>query len=267
MARRALGNGFFLLSAAATIVVATAAVCAPVVKPKEKANPAEEPATPAIDPAKLADSAPLRLADARNVKISHKNLEALALGVHNYAGTYDSKLPAGILDKDGKPLLSWRVQLLPYLEQDELYKKFRLDEPWDSKHNLALLELMPRVFASPRVVVKRKGYTVYQVFTGPDAVFNAGKTIFKIGTIPDGTSNTLFAVEASKAVPWTKPADIPFDKAKAVPDFGKAYGKRPLGALLDGSVRMLDLNKISAETLKHAIMPADGNVLGRDWIE
>src|SRR5262249_31404548 len=144
------------------------------------------------------------------------------------------KLSGDVLGKDGKPLLSWRVQLLPYIEEERskdflapppavpkkgplepLFKQFKLHEPWDSKHNLALLDRMPAVFASPRVSVKRKGYTVYQVFTGPEAVFHAGKARFGIGTVPDGTSNTLFAVEASTAVPWTKPADLAFDKDKA----------------------------------------------------
>ena len=85
--------------------------------------------------------------------------------------------------------------------------------------------------------------------------------------IRDGTSNTLFAVEASKAVPWNKPADIPFDKDKKVPDFGKAYGGKPLGVMMDGSTRILDLKKVKPETLKNAIMPDDGNTLGADWKE
>lgn len=73
------------------------------------------------------------------------------------------------------------------------------------------------------------------------------------------------AVEASTAVPWTKPADVPFDTKKELPNFGKAFGRKPLAALMDGSVRLLDLSKLSAETLKNAIRPDDGNVLGSDW--
>jgi hypothetical protein len=69
-------------------------------------------------------------------------------------------LPTDIVDKNGKVLLSWRVLLLPYLEEGALYKQLKLDEPWDSKHNKKLLEKMPKVFASPRVTLKRKGLTV-----------------------------------------------------------------------------------------------------------
>ena len=121
---------------------------------------------------------------------------------------------------------------------------------------------MPKVFESPRVTVKTKGYTVYQGFEGNGAVFGSG---LKISNIPDGSSNTILIVESSVAIPWTKPVDMPFDPKKDVPDFGKAYGGRPLAVLCDGSARTLDLKKIKPDTLKNAIMTADGNVLGEDW--
>jgi hypothetical protein len=281
MAARILLKRVFPLWAAILAGVAIG-VAAPVTKPKPAA--ADGTVTPAIDPAKLAGDAKLRAAAEHNLQLSKKNLQQIALAMHNFASENGSALPGDVLDKTGKPLLSWRVRLLRYIEAtggalaapDEarpvvphaaLYKQFKLNEAWDSKHNLALLAKMPRVFASPRVTVKGKGYTVYQVFSGPDAVFNAGTTKYKIATVPDGTSNTLYAVETSTAVPWTKPADIPFDKDKAVPDFGKAYGGRPLATMMDGSARVLDLKKILPETLKNAIMPADGNVLGKDWEE
>ena len=237
----------------------------PEPKPAAKDLPADVEAKPAIDPAKLADSATLRATDARNHKASSKNLKQIALAVHNYASAENAALPANVTDKAGKPLLSWRVLLLPYVGEKALFGKFKLDEPWDSKHNFALVEKMPKVFESPRVTVKRKGYTVYQVFDGPGALYLAGKSKYHISNIPDGTSNTILAVESSKAVPWTKPADLPYDVAKPIPDFGKAYGGNPLCAMADGSVRSLDLKKISTATLKNAICPDDGQVLGADW--
>jgi hypothetical protein len=207
----------------------------------------------------------LRVQDARNRTNSSNNLKQIGLALHNYADKNGGKLPGDVLDKTGKPLLSWRVLLLPYLEQQELYKQFKLDEPWDSKNNRPLLEKMPKTFASARVTVKGKGYTVYQVFSGPGALFDKGKTKYLIASVPDGLSNTIFAVEASKAVPWSKPADIPFDKDKDVPDFGKAYDGKPLCAMMDGSVRLLALKGIKPQTLKYAIMPDDGMPLGPDW--
>ena len=136
----------------------------------------------------------------------------------------------------------------------------------NSEHNIQLLEQMPKVFESPRIVLKRKGYTVYQTFTGPNTLYPPGARAPRIpGSFPDGTSNTIMVVESSMAVPWTKPADTAVDLKKELPDFGKAFGHKPLVALGDGSVRALDLKKLSIETLKRAIDPADGMPLGKDW--
>src|SRR6202012_4516301 len=101
----------------------------------------------------------------------------------------------------------------------------------------------------PRVKARGKGNTVYQVFTGADAVFGRA-TPLKFTSITDGTSNTLMAVESTNALPWTKPGGIAFDRKKALPDFGKAFGKKPLAVMFDGSPRLLDLTVIKAATLK-----------------
>jgi hypothetical protein len=175
-------------------------------------------------------------ASRQQVRTSINNIKQIALSVHNYADTFGGKLPQNVV-KDDKPLLSWRVLLLPYLEQEALYKQFKLDEPWDSPNNLKLLEKIPAVIGSG----------------------------LGIAQIADGTSNTILCVEATRAAPWTKPTDIPFDPMKDLPKFGKAFGEKPLAALCDGSVRELDLNTISAATLKNAINTNDGIPLGPDW--
>jgi hypothetical protein len=224
----------------------------------------EEPAVPSVDPDKTKTDQKLAKQADRNESDSQGNLKAIGAAVWQYHDDKGNVFPDDIRDKNGKPLLSWRVAILPYVEMKKLYEEFKLDEPWDSKHNKKLLAKMPKVFASPRVTLKGKGNTVYQTFNGPDAVFGRGRPV-SIRDIPDGTSNTIMAVEASVGVPWTKPGGIPFARNKAIPDFGKAYGKKPLAVLMDGSTRVLDLNKIREQTLKDAIDPADGNVLGNDW--
>jgi len=80
---------------------------------------------------------------------SANNLKQLALAMHTYHDKHRA-FPARAISKDGKPLLSWRVQLLPFLEQQALYEQFRLDEPWDSEHNRKLIPLMPAVFGGPK---------------------------------------------------------------------------------------------------------------------
>jgi hypothetical protein len=225
--------------------------------PEDKATPEGEVA---VEPAKATEEEA-----AKHLKNSQENLIRIALATINFADTNNGQLPRDITNKDGKVLLSWRVQILPYLEQDDLYKKFKLDEAWDSKNNRELVEKMPEVFASPRVVVKKKGFTVYQGFAGKGALFEPGAKLRFPASIPDGTSNTIMVVESSTAVPWSKPADLPFDEKKDLPDIGKAYGAKPLAALCDASVRILDLKKISPKTLKAAITIAGGELLGKDW--
>ena len=196
---------------------------------------------------------------------SANNLKQIALAAINYADSNNGRLPADLVDKDGKPLLSWRIELLPYVEQLDLYQQFRRNEPWDSDHNKKLLARMPAVFASPRVKVKAAGHTVYQGFSGPGAVFETGKPRLFPAHITDGTSNTILAVESSVAVPWTRPMDLPFDEKKDLPELGKGYGSKPLAALCDGSVRTLDMTNLTATTLKSAITVGGGETLGADW--
>jgi len=170
------------------------------------------------------------------------------------------------MDKQGKPLLSWRVALLPYVEQDNLYKQFKLDEPWDSEHNKKLLAIMPKIYAPARGKKTREPYsTYYRVFTGKDALFAPnGKNRFTIGNVPDGTSNTIAVVEAGEAVPWTKPEGLEYDAKKPLPKLGGQFRNGFLVLMLDGSVRVVS-RKVSEPTLRNAIMPADGNPLGSDW--
>jgi hypothetical protein len=114
---------------------------------------------------------------------------------------------------DGQPLLSWRVLLLPYIEGEDVYKQFHLDEPWDSEHNLKLLDRMPKTYAAPwtKYVDVPPNHTVLKVFLWPGTPFEPGAKLTLKEDFPDGLDNTLLFVEAGQPVPWTKPDDIAFD--------------------------------------------------------
>jgi Protein of unknown function (DUF1559) len=121
---------------------------------------------------------------------------------------------AASIDENGKPLLSWRVAILPYLKQQGLYDKFNLDEPWDSAHNKALLKEMPPIYSCPNRVKPEPFTTTYNVLVGKNAMFEKDQDI-GVGDVTDGTSNTFLVVESRNPVPWTKPDDLTFDPGAA----------------------------------------------------
>ncbi|MBN1854051.1 MAG: DUF1559 domain-containing protein, partial [Pirellulales bacterium] len=144
-------------------------------------------------------------------------MKQIGLALHNYAAAKGA-FPAGYnADEDGKPLLSWRVHVLPYIEDGGLYNEFHLDEPWDSPHNRALIDKMPAIYRSPKSQAK-PGMTNYLGVGGADGIFVRPQKGNQLGTsfhdIRDGTSNTIMIVEVpdESAMIWTKPGDFAPDK-------------------------------------------------------
>ncbi len=200
--------------------------------------------------------------DAARRERSVNILKQLALSMHRYHDAHKELPPAAYYSKDGKPLLSWRVGLLPYLGYKELYEQFHLDEPWDSAHNKKLLAQMPAELAFGDTA--KQGLTHYQVITGKGTAFDGKQGLRLPADFPDGTSNTILIVEAKDAVPWTKPADLPYDAKKPLPRIGGLFKDGFHVALADGAVRFVS-RKISERTLRFAITRDDGQVLGADW--
>ena len=195
---------------------------------------------------------------------TQNNLKQIALALHNYHDVYNGFPPASVVDKKGKPMLSWRVMVLPFVEQDQLYKQFKLDEPWDSTHNKAVLDKhpMPPVFALPGVTKDGQKDTHFRVLVNNGALFDPIQAT-KIQSITDGTSNTIMVITAAAGVPWTKPDEVEFDP-KADPR--KLLHMKDGGcsvAFADGSVRFLKAD-INADTLRAMITKAGGEVISDD---
>ena len=178
---------------------------------------------------------------------SMNKLKQIGLAVQIYHDVHKKFPPAAVCDANGKPLLSWRVKILPYIDEAALYNEFHLDEPWDSDHNKPLLEKMPDAYKDPRFG-DLGNKTVYLVPTGESMVFfNTVGANMK--TVTDGTSRTILAVEANpdKAVPWTKPDDLEIDVKQPGDGLGGVGGVF-LAVAVDGSVHILS-GDIDPDTL------------------
>lgn len=178
------------------------------------------------------------------------NLKQVLLAFHNHHDTHNFFPSAFNVDGNGQPLLSWRVHVLPFLEQKALYDQFHLNEPWDSEHNKTLIAHMPNIYASEEQELVSQGRTRILVPTGPGMAFE-GKDALKIPSFQDGTSNTLMAVEvtSSAAVIWTKPEDLVVDVAVPHRNLTGARGEGFMAAFADGVARPIK-DSIAAETLK-----------------
>jgi hypothetical protein len=214
------------------------------------------------------------------------NLRQIGIAMHNYHDVYRGLPPRAIFDDDGKPLLSWRVAILPYIEQQDLYEQFHLDEPWDSEHNKKLIARMPEVYANPtlfgRSVAKgddpadardpadddealyAKFKTRYMVPLGDETLFQNDEDEQGLGfaAVVDGLSNTVMVMEApeEKAVIWSKPEDWEVDLDEPAEGLFPE-GERRLNVLMgDASVRALR-SGIADEVLKALFTRAGGEVV------
>jgi hypothetical protein len=152
------------------------------------------------------------------------NLREIGSAMFSFDDADDKRLPpAARYGPDGKPLLSWRVLILPNLDE-ELYKQFHLNEPWDSPHNKTLIAKMPAVYRSPMSKLKEPGRTNYVVPVGPGTVFG-GREGMKIKDFREGAGGTILVVEVADehAVIWTRPEDLPYDPKDPAKGLGGLY--------------------------------------------
>jgi hypothetical protein len=209
-----------------------------------------------------------RVREAATNMTDENNLKQMALAMHNYNDA-NGHLPAAMPDPKlkGPAMLSWRVELLPYVEEDFLYRQLHRDEPWDSPHNKQFLTAMPKVFAHPEHPVESaQGLTYYRVFVGEHTPFPPGRVSRIPQNFPDGTSNTILIIEAADPVPWTKPDELVYDPQKPLPRLGGHSRRGTNAAMADATVVPLRIgNGLSERTLRSAIDPNDGLPLGPDW--
>jgi prepilin-type processing-associated H-X9-DG protein len=195
---------------------------------------------------------------------SANNLKQIGLALMNYHDANGQFPPAYVTDADGKPLYSWRVLILPYLEQSNLYQQWDKTKAWDSPENMALSNTILNVYRSPNDDGPPTG-TNYFVVVGANTAFPPDKGI-KMFDMTDGTSNTITVIE-TKGIPgnWAAPIDPSLDKL--TPQVGNLPGQiQPMhnkgtNVLMgDGSVRFLS-ETTNPQTIQNLLIRNDGNVI------
>lgn len=191
------------------------------------------------------------------------NLKQIVLAMFNFEATYGFLPPRMTVSEDGTPLLSWRVHLLPFLNEQALYDQFHMDEPWDSPHNIKLIEKIPAPYQSLYHSDLQLGYTCVQQPLTEGSLWNGDeRKLLGLRDVRDGTSNTLGFVIAPKqqAVPWTKPQELTVDPTRPIESL---FGDREqmLFAMMDGSVQTLDRSATTAERIMAALTHQGSEVL------
>jgi hypothetical protein len=170
------------------------------------------------------------------------NLKQIGLALHGYHNM-NMQFPGP--PEQGKAMLSWRVHILPFLEQTNLYRQFKLNEPWDGPNNKKLLEMMPAIYLDPRFQKKEEspGETYFLGFGGDGGVLGQpGGTSLVAILNANGVYSTFLVVEAGDPVPWTKPEELHVDEKGALPALGGPKRIDFLALFCDGHIRRIPAN-------------------------
>jgi prepilin-type processing-associated H-X9-DG protein len=195
------------------------------------------------------------------------NLKLIGLALHNYHDAYGCFPPAYIADENGRPMHSWRVLILPWLGQEEIYDQYRFDEPWDGPNNRKLHDLTVSAYVCPSHPEARHA-TAYAAVIGPETAWRGAEPL-RLEAVRDGRDRTILLAEVSApAIHWMEPRDLEFDRMSfAINGPKSAAGlssRHPGGAnslLVDGAVRFLK-QTLAANGLRALLTVAGGEEVG-----
>ena len=201
------------------------------------------------------------------------NIRQIGLAMHNYESAYQRFPPASSNTSKGVPFQvnhppikhkhphSWRIAILPFIEQNELYRKYKFDEPWDSPHNSKVTAKMPDVFRHPSQSRDSRN-SCYYLVVGDKTMFPPDGRKISFAQISDGTSNTIMVVESKRDVHWAKPEDIAYDPKTLANQLGGFTPGEFSVAIADGSIRTLRNEAVfrKGSELSHLVEIADGNI-------
>ena len=203
------------------------------------------------------------------------NLKMIGLALHNYHDEHGCFPPACLTDTSGRPMHSWRVLLLPYLEQQDLYNRYDFSEPWDGPNNRLLAAEIPRVYCCPSDPQARSSFaTSYLAVVGPATMWHADTGV-AFREVTDGSRYTLLVVESNNSgILWMEPRDLTTLQMAATINSTRGQGICSCHAcddggsgingahvvFVDGSVRRLS-NETSAKSIDAALTIAGGETI------
>jgi prepilin-type processing-associated H-X9-DG protein len=203
---------------------------------------------------------------AADITECRENLRRIGLALHAYHDEHKAFPPAHVRGPDGRLWHSWRVLILPHLGEEELYRQYRLDEPWDGPHNRELIPRVPAVLACAAADAS-SGRTSYFAVVSPRTMWPAHRSL-RISDVTDGSSNTVHVVEDPRDdVAWTEPRDYSTTelrnatRAVQSPHFRGDQGPSRNMLFVDGSVRSIQIGA-DRSRLASLLTPA----FGREWI-
>lgn len=202
-----------------------------------------------------------REAARRNMSLN--NMKQIMLGLLNYESARGALPAYANFDSEGKPLLSWRVHILPFIEQQALYQKFHLDEPWDSPHNKALIPLMPAIYVDPSSPhPPTDGLTHYLGVKGPGSYFDGALEGRRLKDMTDGLSNTMSVVQVNdaRATVWTRPDDWELVDGNPFAGLGGPHPGIFLAAFGDGHITAVS-TEVDPTVLKAMTTASGGEVV------
>lgn len=156
---------------------------------------------------------------------------------------------------------SWRTNILPFVEQDNLFRQYDQLQPWNSPRNQMVTNAVVPVYDTANA---KTNQTRYRVFTGPQTPFPHGQPPIGFMRMTDGTSNTILMAESAELGPWGEPKDMEIPPFGAWPQLGDPAKKDALILMADGSVRTVRKN-IPENVLRLLVDPADGQPVPFDW--
>jgi len=192
------------------------------------------------------------------------NLKQIGLALHNYHDVYNTFPPAYIPDATGKPMHSWRVLILPFIDEAPMHDAYDFGKPWDHPDNLAVTRNIPLVFRCPSAPAQLAS-AQYVFITGKGTCFDGSKGI-RLRDIDDGPSQTLLVVEAhDQVMQWSEPRDLDFMDLVSNPGGTTGPSTAHIGGFhalrVDGSVTFIS-ESIDPEILKALVTPRGKETVG-----